>query len=232
MDVGHAYPCKGWGDDNVTCAWIRLQGGTVVQRQPHSLVQVPLIPVAKQSQDGWRRSWMQWIATACFVPSQCPMRSTTHRWSVFLVVESYWWFLPPSQPGQFSHAKMSKPLIHRGFETRRLPSQGFVCQSEQITWCGRCRMQTASRSHKWELSAWWGPKRMKLLPKEHDMFPHQSYYRSLTPHKHLINWVMTNYCYTNLGCVPSRSRHTLFPAISLSRAGTLAPPRGGTRGYL
>ena len=76
---------------------------------------------------------------------------------------------------------LSSPRVPRpiGYPHLVLPT----CQSG-LPGCGRCRMPTASWSHRWELDVRWGPKVDELLPKRSTTSPPA---RGATPPWHPIH---------------------------------------------
>jgi len=95
-------------------------------------------PDPSESSGKTRSRWLERNRMVYFVSGQCPMRSTTRRWTAVLTVLSNWWFLPPSRPGQSSHARMSKSLISPGVWNLSATLTRFSMRS--CPRCGRCHM--------------------------------------------------------------------------------------------
>ena len=70
----------------MTCTKLGLKWGRVAFCQPHCLTQVPLSPVARQDQDGFRKVWVQWMILASLAwPSSEHSHST-----LFCCLHGHW----------------------------------------------------------------------------------------------------------------------------------------------
>lgn len=103
---------------------------------------------------------MQWMVSSVLCVSLCPVCAPRRfAGSAFLPVEPVWWFPPRNPPDPVFACVGRQALSHRGFGPCGYPHQVLPANGSRCPGCGRCCMQTASRSHWWELSIRWSPKR-------------------------------------------------------------------------